>query len=94
LAPSAEWKADAVPLRVQYSDTTGSGWSANGSFAEQYLDNCGIFKDAALSILAVVAKQERVRRFERTKASIERRRAEGKRVGPETRIDHSRVRAL
>jgi DNA invertase Pin-like site-specific DNA recombinase len=64
------------------------------SFTEQYLDSCGIFKDAVLSILAVVAKQERVRRSERTKASIERRRAEGKRVGPETRIDHSRVRAL
>jgi DNA invertase Pin-like site-specific DNA recombinase len=47
-----------------------------------------------LSILAVIAKQERVRRSERTKASIERRRAEGKRVGPEARIDHARVRAL
>jgi DNA invertase Pin-like site-specific DNA recombinase len=64
------------------------------SFSEQYLDSCGLFKDAVLSILAVIAKQERVRRSERTKASIERRRAEGKRVGPEARIDHSRVRAL
>jgi DNA invertase Pin-like site-specific DNA recombinase len=64
------------------------------SFTEQYLDSCGIFKDAVLSILAVVAKQERIRRSERTTASIERRRAAGKRVGPETRIDHARVRAL
>jgi hypothetical protein len=53
----------------------------------QSLDSCGIFKDAVLSILAVVAKQERVRRSERTRASIERRRSEGKRVGPEARID-------
>jgi len=64
------------------------------SFSEQYLDSCGLFKDAVLSILAVIAKQERVRRSERTKASIERRRAEGKKVGPETRIDHARVREL
>jgi len=64
------------------------------SFSEQYLDSCGLFKDAVLSILAVIAKQERVRRSERTKASIERRRAEGKRVGPETRIDSGRVRSL
>jgi hypothetical protein len=30
------------------------------SFTEQYLDSCGIFKDAVLAILAVIAKQERV----------------------------------
>jgi len=64
------------------------------SFSEQYLDSCGLFKDAVLSILAVIAKQERVRRSERTRASIERRRSEGKRVGPETRIDYARVREL
>jgi len=72
---------------------TGYG-VAYRSFTEQYLDSCGIFKDAVLSILAVVARQERVRRSERTKASIENRRAQGKRVGPEARIDHTRVRAL
>jgi DNA invertase Pin-like site-specific DNA recombinase len=64
------------------------------SFSEQYLDSCGLFKDAVLGILAVIAKQERVRRSERTLASIERRRAQGKRVGPEVRIDHARVREL
>src|SRR5580658_2924128 len=30
------------------------------SFTEQYLDSCGIFKDAVLAILAVIAKQGRV----------------------------------
>jgi DNA invertase Pin-like site-specific DNA recombinase len=64
------------------------------SFSEQYLDSCGIFRDAVLGILAVIAKQERVRRSERTIASIERRRAQGKRVGPEVRIDYGRVREL
>jgi DNA invertase Pin-like site-specific DNA recombinase len=30
------------------------------SFTEQYLDSCGVFRDAVISILAVIAKQERV----------------------------------
>src|SRR5262249_16214558 len=30
------------------------------SFTEQYFDSCGIFKDAVISILATVAKQERI----------------------------------
>jgi hypothetical protein len=29
-------------------------------YTEQYLDSTGIFKDAVISILAIVAKQERV----------------------------------
>ena len=31
------------------------------SFSEQYLDSCGMFKDAVIGILAFIAKQERVR---------------------------------
>jgi DNA invertase Pin-like site-specific DNA recombinase len=50
------------------------------SFTEQYLDSCGIFKDALLAILAVVAKQERVRLSERVLAGLERARKQG-RVG-------------
>jgi hypothetical protein len=33
--------------------------SATRSFTEQYLDSCGMFRDAVISILAVVAKQAR-----------------------------------
>ena len=51
------------------------------SFTEQYLDSCGIFKDAVLSILATIAKQERVRISERVLAGLERARSEGKRLG-------------
>jgi DNA invertase Pin-like site-specific DNA recombinase len=85
---------EGVLETLQHLQRLTSYGVAYRSFTEQYLDSCGIFKDAVLSILAVVAKQERVRRSERTKASIERRRAEGKKVGPETRIDHARVREL
>jgi DNA invertase Pin-like site-specific DNA recombinase len=46
-------------------DNYGVGYR---SFTEQYLDSCGIFKDAVLAILAVIAKQERVLLSERTLA--------------------------
>src|SRR4051794_23514088 len=40
------------------------------SFTEQYLDSCGLFKDAVISILATIAKQERIRLSERTIAGL------------------------
>jgi DNA invertase Pin-like site-specific DNA recombinase len=42
------------------------------SFTEQYLDTCGIFKEVIISLLAVLAKQERQRLQERVKAGMER----------------------
>src|SRR5215467_735679 len=42
------------------------------SYREQYLDSCGIFKDAVLSIIATVAKQERILKSDRTKAGLAR----------------------
>ena len=38
------------------------------SLTEQYLDSTGMFREAVISILAVVAKQERIRLSERTRA--------------------------
>ena len=37
----------------------GVGWR---SHTEEYLDSCGIFRDAVQGILATIAKQERIRR--------------------------------
>jgi DNA invertase Pin-like site-specific DNA recombinase len=51
------------------------------SFTEQYLDSCGIFKDAVIGILAFIAKQERVRLYERTKAGIAVARSKGRQIG-------------
>ena len=48
------------------------------SYTEQYLDSCGIFKDAVLAILAVIAKQERIRISERTMAGLEKARRQGR----------------
>jgi DNA invertase Pin-like site-specific DNA recombinase len=65
------------------------------SFTEQYLDSTGIFREAVISILAVVAKQERIRLAERTRAGLERVRREGKKLGrPTAKIDAETVRVL
>jgi DNA invertase Pin-like site-specific DNA recombinase len=65
------------------------------SFTEQYLDSCGIFRDAVVSILAAVAKQERVRLSERTVAGLERARSKGRIGGrPRAEFDRERVRVL
>ena len=37
------------------------------SFTEQYFDSCGVFRDAVISILATIAKQERIRISARAK---------------------------
>jgi DNA invertase Pin-like site-specific DNA recombinase len=73
-------------------DNYGVGYR---SFTEQYLDSCGIFKDAVLAILAVIAKQERVRLSERTLAGFERAVRQG-RVGsrPKVVCDRLRVQRL
>jgi DNA invertase Pin-like site-specific DNA recombinase len=55
------------------------------SLTEQYLDSCGIFKDAVLSILATIAKQERIRISERTIAGLEKARKQG-RIGGRPRL--------
>ena len=65
------------------------------SFSELYLDSTGIFRDAVISILAVVAKQEKVRLAERTRAGLERVRREGKRLGrPSAKVDAGAVREM
>ncbi|HYI96510.1 MAG TPA: recombinase family protein [Bryobacteraceae bacterium] len=68
----------------------GVGWR---SFTEQYLDSCGLFKDAVLAILAVIAKQERIRLSERTLAGLERARKAG-RIGGRPKLVLDRTSAL
>jgi DNA invertase Pin-like site-specific DNA recombinase len=63
------------------------------SFTEQYLDSCGIFKDAVLSILATIAKQERIRLSERTIAGLEKARKQG-RIGGRPRVVVDRMKVV
>lgn len=77
---------------LQTLTSYGVGWK---SFTEQYLDSCGVFKDAVLSILATIAKQERIRLSERTIAGLERARKAGAAIGrPRVITDRAKVKAL
>jgi DNA invertase Pin-like site-specific DNA recombinase len=65
------------------------------SFTEQYFDSCGIFKDAVIAIMATVAKQERLRISERTKAGLENARRRGVPLGRRRiRLDVDRLKQL
>jgi DNA invertase Pin-like site-specific DNA recombinase len=72
----------ATLQHLQTLTSYGVNWK---SFTEQYLDSCGVFRDAVLSILATIAKQERIRISERTVAGLERARKEG-RIGGRPRV--------
>jgi DNA invertase Pin-like site-specific DNA recombinase len=64
------------------------------SFTEQYFDSCRIFREAVISIMATLAKQERVRCSERTKAGLAIARSRGKRLGrPQLRAEIARLKA-
>jgi DNA invertase Pin-like site-specific DNA recombinase len=68
------------------------------SFTEPFFDSCGVFKDAVVAIMATLAKQERVKRAERTRAGLAVARAKGKTLGrPKTVVarsaDISRLRS-
>jgi DNA invertase Pin-like site-specific DNA recombinase len=70
----------ALPT-LQYLNQLDSWGVGYKSFTEQYLDSTGIFKDAIVSILASIAKQEKVRLSERTKAGLARTVAKGTKLG-------------
>lgn len=63
------------------------------SYTEAYIDSCGVFGEAVIAILACIAKQERQRISERTRAGMERARKEGKRIG-RPQADADRIRQL
>jgi DNA invertase Pin-like site-specific DNA recombinase len=67
----------------------GVAWK---SYTEQYLDSAGIFKDAIISIMATLAKQERVKISERTIAGLQTARAKGKKLGrPKKVFDRAKL---
>jgi DNA invertase Pin-like site-specific DNA recombinase len=70
----------------------GVGWK---SYTELYLDSAGVFKDAIISIMATLAKQERIKISERTLAGLETARAKGKALGrPKKIFDRERLLRL
>jgi DNA invertase Pin-like site-specific DNA recombinase len=61
------------------------------SYTEPYFDSCGAFKDVILAVMATLAKQERVKRSERTKAGLARVKAAGKSLGRPIKVNGQRV---
>ena len=59
-------------------EAAGVGWH---SYTEPYLSSLGIFGDAIIALLSALARQEKVRIGERTKAGMARAKAEGRRIG-------------
>ena len=51
------------------------------SFSEQYIDSTGIFKDVIISILATLARQEKIRCSERVKSGLEKAKKKGRTGG-------------
>jgi DNA invertase Pin-like site-specific DNA recombinase len=80
---------------TQYLERLQSNGVDWWSLREEYLRSIGPFAEAVLAILATMAKQERIRISERTRAGLERARAAGKRLGrPAADLDISRARAM
>jgi DNA invertase Pin-like site-specific DNA recombinase len=79
-------------LYLQELNKHGVAWKF---LREQFLDTCEMFKDAVLSILATLAKQERVMLSERTIAGLARARGQGRIGGRPKRVtDRQRIRDL
>lgn len=64
--------------KLKELENLGIGWE---SYSEPYFSSAGQFKDVVLSIMATLAKMERDKISERTKAGLARARAQGKRPG-------------
>ena len=72
-------------------DSFGIKWH---SYTEQFISSCGIFADAIISIMAALARQEKIRIQERTKAGLERAKRKGKVLGRPQTIDRAKILEL
>ena len=64
------------------------------SYQEQYITTLGPFKDVLISIMATLAKLEREKISERTKAGLIRARKQGKKIGRPRISQYQRKRAI
>jgi DNA invertase Pin-like site-specific DNA recombinase len=77
---------------LQRLSAAGVNWR---SYQEAYFDSSGPFKDVVVSLMATLAKQERLRISERTKAGLQRARRAGKVLGrPRVNVDVVKLRQL
>jgi DNA invertase Pin-like site-specific DNA recombinase len=71
---------EGVLETLQYLQRLTAYGIAYRSYTEMYLDSLGPFRDAVLAILACIARQEKIRISERTRAGLAKARSKG-RVG-------------
>jgi DNA invertase Pin-like site-specific DNA recombinase len=65
------------------------------SYTEEYISTMGVFSDVIVSLLATLAKQEAIRVSERTKAGLEKARAQGRIGGrPRAKVTVEQVLSL
>jgi DNA invertase Pin-like site-specific DNA recombinase len=80
---------------LKHLDRLESYGVAFRSYTEAYFDSCGIFKEALISILATLAKQERMRLSERTRAGLAQARRKGRQIGrPRLTVPSSEIARL
>ena len=77
---------EGVRQTINYLQLLESYGITYKSYSEQYIDSSGIFKDVIISILATLAKQEKIRLSQRVIAGLEKAKLQG-RVGGRKRIE-------
>lgn len=73
--------------KLKELENLGIEWE---SYQEQYFRSAGQFKDVVLSIIATIARIEREKISERTKAGLERARRQGAQIGKRGKDKHPR----
>lgn len=64
------------------------------SYTEEYISSLGIFSDAIISLMAALARQEKVRLSERVSAGLQRARNKGRKLGRPQIADTEKIKEL
>jgi DNA invertase Pin-like site-specific DNA recombinase len=78
---------------LKHLEKLGAWGIAWRSYTEQFFDSCGPFKDAIIAFIGTVAKLERVKISERTKAGLVRAKLAGKTLG-RPKLEGARAKIL
>lgn len=84
---------EGVRQTIHYLQVLESYGITYKSYTEQYIDSSGIFKDVIISILATLAKQEKIRISERVKAGLEKAKQKG-RVGGRPKLSDEVIQQI
>ncbi len=77
--------------KLRELENLGIGWH---SYTEPYVSTAGQFKDVVIALLSSLAKVEREKISTKTKAGLERARAQGKKLGKQFRITDTKIKRV